>query len=66
MFKTRILRIYLTLLTLALTVGTAFAQDGEAGNSTGLTLLVLFMGLGVIGALAILNWGQSVPEDSED
>lgn len=65
--KTNLLRIYLALFTLALTIGTAFAQDGEeVVNSTGPTILVLFLGLGAIGALFVINWAQSAPEDSED
>lgn len=67
MVKAHTLRIYLTLLTLALTVGTAFAQEGEAGaSSQGLTTLILFVGLGAVGALFIINWGQSAPDDSSD
>jgi hypothetical protein len=69
MFKSLIHRatpLLITLFTLALTVGTAFAQDSEGGSApSGLATLVLLMGLGAIGAIFVVNWSQSAPEDEE-
>jgi len=67
MLQAHALRIYLTLFTLALTVGTAFAQEGEGGETaSGLTTLVLLLGVGAIGALFIINWSQSAPDDNDE
>jgi len=63
--KTRILRIYLTVLILAMTVGTAFAQDGSA-DGTGPTLMVLLMGLAAVGGIGFFSWIQSAPDDSDE
>lgn len=69
MFKTifhRLTPLFITLFTLALTVGTVFAQDGDGASApSGLTTLVLLMGLGAIGAIFVVNWSQSAPEDED-
>ena len=57
---------FITILTLALTVGTVFAQEGEEASSpSGLTLLILLIGIGALGAIFLVNWSQSMTE-SED
>ncbi len=58
--------LLITLFTLALTVGTVFAQEGESSlGSSGLATFVLLMGLGAIGAIFVVNWSQSAPDDNE-
>lgn len=58
--------VLITLFTLALTVGTVFAQEGEEASSpSGLTLLILLIGIGALGSIFLVNWSQSMSE-SED
>jgi hypothetical protein len=58
--------IILALFMTALTVGTSFAQDGEAAPvSSGLTLAVLMLGIIAITAIFILTWGRSAPDNTD-
>ena len=69
MFETLIRKASPTLIALfmmALTVGTAFAQDGEsAPASTGLTLAVLAMGALAIALIFLSTWMGSAPNDND-
>jgi hypothetical protein len=66
MLKAHTLRIYLTIFTLALTVSTAFAQEGEATETGNPTMLILFIGLGAILTLFLINWGRSASDNSNE
>jgi hypothetical protein len=69
MFETLIRKstpAFITLFTIALTVGTVFAQDGEgAPGSTGLTLFILVMGILAITVIFFINWSRSVPDETD-
>lgn len=55
------------LMTLALTVGTVFAQEEEASSSpSGLATLVLLMGLGAIVAVFFITWTQSQDDNESE
>ena len=55
----------IALFTMALTVGTAFAQDSEnAPGSAGLTVAVLVMGALAITLIFIITWSRSTPDDT--
>jgi|GEM_PF-1935869 len=68
MFETlirKITPIILALFTMALTVGTVFAQDTEsAPGSTGLAVAVLVMGALAIAAVFLSAWISSTPDDN--
>ena len=60
--------LFMLLFTIALTVGTAFAQDAEATTSSsasGLTQAVLFIGMGAIALVLFASWSQSISDDDE-
>ncbi len=69
MFETlsrKVTPIILALFTLALSVGTAFAQDGEsAPASSGLTVAVLAMGALAIAVIFLSTWMGSAPDDND-
>jgi len=58
--------IIIALFTMALTVGTAFAQNGEsAPGSSGLTVAVLVLGASAIAMIFLFTWSQSAPNDND-
>lgn len=57
---------FITLLIIAMTVGTAFAQDSEsAPASTGLSVAILVLGASAIALIFINVWSRSAPDDTE-
>lgn len=69
MFETLIRKatpIIIALFTMALTVGTAFAQDGESTPaSSGLTVAVLVLGASAIAIIFLSVWSGSAPDDND-
>lgn len=58
--------IIIALFTMAISVGTAFAQDGEsAPGASGLTVAVLVLGASAIAVIFLLTWSQSAPDDND-
>lgn len=58
--------LFLTFAVFLMPLGMAFAQDGESSSSpAGLVMLVLFLGIGGIGGVFVIHWGQSVSEEDE-
>ena len=54
----------LVLFTLALTVGTVFAQEAEESSSaSGLALGILLLGLGAIAVVVGANFAQSSSDE---
>jgi len=46
-------------------VGSALAQDGEAGSHEGMTMLVLFLGIAGIIGVFVIRWSQSTSDEDE-
>jgi len=58
--------IIMMLFTMALTVSTAFAQDGETSpGSSGLTIAILAIGTLAIAMIFLNVWVQSAPSDND-
>ncbi len=58
--------IFLAFVIFMMPLGMAFAQDGETSSTpAGLAMLVLFLGIGGIGGVFVIHWGQSASEDDE-
>ncbi len=58
--------IFLALVVFLMPLGMVFAQDGETSSTpAGLAMLVLFLGIGGIGGVFVIHWGQSASEDDE-
>ncbi len=61
----RMLALICSLLLAAAQAGLAFAQGGESSSPAGLSMLVLFLGLGGIIGVFVIRWSQSTGEDDE-
>ena len=62
----RSIGLCVALLLCLCQAGMALAQNGGASSSpAGLSMLVLFLGLGGIIAVFVIRWSQSTGEDEE-
>lgn len=61
----RMLALICSLLLAAAQAGLVLAQDGKPSSPAGLSMLVLFLGLGGIIGVFVIRWSQSTGDDDE-